>query len=73
LERLFGLRLMRVRLERYDEATGTWSHWHDAFRWEQVGGPDFGRSEVGRLIASVGLAVPGQGDDGQVWESPGQG
>lgn len=68
LERLFGLRLVRVRLERYDEATGTWGHWPDAWRWEQVGGPDLGCSEWGGLVESVGLSQPGQGDDGQPWE-----
>jgi hypothetical protein len=68
LERLFGLRLKRVPLERYDEATGTWGHWPDAYRWEQVGGPDPGRSAVGELVESVGLSQPGEGDEGQPWE-----
>ncbi|MFO0800483.1 MAG: hypothetical protein U0804_23695 [Gemmataceae bacterium] len=68
LERLFGMRLLRVRLERYDEATGTWGHWPNAWRWEQVGDPDFGRSEWGSLIERIGLSQPGHGDDGQPWE-----
>jgi hypothetical protein len=68
LERLFGLKLVRVRLERYDEATGTWGHWPNAWRWEQVSGPDLTRSAVGELVESVGLSQPGQGDDGQPWE-----
>ena len=68
LERLFGVRLKRVRLERYDEAAGTWGHWPNAWRWEQVGGPEPGRSEIGELVESVGLSQPGQGDEGQPWE-----
>jgi hypothetical protein len=68
LERLFGMRLKRVRLERYDEASGTWGHWPNAWRWEQVGGPDLGCSAVASLIESIGLSQPGQGDNGQSWE-----
>jgi hypothetical protein len=68
LGRLFGLQLKRVRLERYEEATGTWGHWPNAWRWEQVGGPDLDCSALGNLVESVGLSQPGQGDDGQPWE-----
>ena len=62
------MQLKRVRLERYEEATRTWGHWPNAWRWEQVGGPDLGRSDVARLVESIGLSQPGQGDDGQQWE-----
>lgn len=68
LERLFGVRLVRVRLERFDEATGAWGHWPNAWRWEQVGRPEPGRSEIGELVETVDLSQPGQGDDGQPWE-----
>jgi hypothetical protein len=68
LERLFGMQLKRVRLERYDEVTGTWGHWPNAWRWEQVGGPDLGCSALASMIRSIGLSQPGQGDDGQPWE-----
>ena len=68
LERLFGVRLVRVRLERYDKAAGTLGHWPNAWRWEQVGGPEPGRSEIGTLVETVGLSQPGQGDDGQPWD-----
>jgi hypothetical protein len=68
LERLFGMRLARVMLERYDEVTCAWSHWPNAWRWELVGGPDLGASEVARLVETIGLSQPGQGDDGQPWE-----
>lgn len=68
LERLFGLKLIRVRLERYDETTGTWGHWPNAWRWAQVGDPDFGRSDLGALVESASLSQPGLHDDGQPWE-----
>jgi hypothetical protein len=67
LERLFGMRLKRVPRERYDEATATWGHWPNAYRWEQVGGPDLNCSELGQLAETVGLSQPGQGDYGQPW------
>src|SRR5262245_50836052 len=68
LERLFGLRIERVPLERYDEATGTWGHFPDVYRWEEVDGPDLGRSAVAELVEIVGLSQPGHGDNGQAWE-----
>ena len=68
LQRLFGMRLKRVRLERHDEATGNWGRWPNAWRWEQVGGLDLGCSEFARLVESVGLSQPGKGDHGQPWE-----
>jgi hypothetical protein len=68
LERLFGMRLKRVRLERYDEGTGTWGHWPNGWWWEQVSDPDLRCSEVADLIENIGLSQPGQGDYGQPWE-----
>ena len=68
LERLFEWRLKRMRLERYDEATGTWGHWPDAYRWEETSSPDLSRSELGGLIQSIELSQPGADDSGQWWE-----
>ena len=60
--------VLLTRLERYDEATCTWGHWPNAWRWEQVRGPDLCCSEVASLVESIDLSQPGQGDDGQPWE-----
>jgi hypothetical protein len=68
LKRLFGMQLERVRLERYDEATCTWGHWPNAWRWEVTAGPDLKFSDVACLVKSIGLSQPGQGDYGQPWE-----
>jgi DNA-binding transcriptional LysR family regulator len=68
LERLFGMQLKRVRLEKYDEGTGTWGHWPNAWRWEQVSDPDLGFSEVAQLIETICLSQPGQGDYCQPWD-----
>jgi len=68
LERLFGWRLKRVPLPRYDEETGRWDHFPDSYLWAEVNTPDLARSEVGSFIESIGLSQPGQDDVGQWWE-----
>lgn len=68
LERLFGWRLARVPLERYDEATGEWGTRPDAYRWEEMGGPEFFPPTVADLVHSMGITQPGGNDDGQWYE-----
>ncbi len=46
LERLFGFRLVRVHLDQFDEATRAWGHWLNAYRWEQVGGPNHEAAQI---------------------------
>jgi hypothetical protein len=65
LERLFGWRLKRVPLERYDKATGTWSHWTDCYRWEEINQPVLDHAGLGEMIESIGMSQPGADDDGQ--------
>jgi hypothetical protein len=67
LERLFGWRLKRVPLERYDVATGAWGHWPDVYRWEEVCRPELDRSDAGSLMESIEMSQPGADDNGQWW------
>lgn len=66
LERLFGWRLKRVPLERYDERTKTWGHWPDVYRWAEVSPVE--RYPVDGIIQSIGMSQPGADDDGQWYE-----
>ena len=68
LERLFGWRLIRVPLDRYDEATGTWGKWPNAFRWEELNSPEHLPPSVAALVQSIGISQPGADDDGQWYE-----
>jgi hypothetical protein len=67
LERLFGWRLARVPLERYDEASGTWGTWENAFRWEEIVRPQRYPDGIEELIDSIGITQPGADDQGQPW------
>jgi hypothetical protein len=66
LERLFGWRLKRVPLPKYDEATKTWGYWQDVYMWEEVSPPE--RYPVDGMIQSIGMSQPGADDDGQWYE-----
>ena len=68
LERLFGWRLTRVPLERYDDATGTWGTWPDTYRWEELNQPERFPPAVAGVIQSIGISQPGTNDDGQWYE-----
>ena len=68
LARLFEWHLKRVPLERYDEASNTWGHWPNLFRWEEVDAPNLAHCELGSLIESIGMSQPGPDDNGQWWE-----
>jgi hypothetical protein len=68
LERLFGWRLVRVPLERYDEATGAWGTWPDTYYWTELNEPQAFPESVAALIASIGSTQPGADDDGQWYE-----
>lgn len=68
LERLFGWKLIRVPLEKYDEATGTWGVWEDYYRWEEVNQPTHYPPEIKDLIRSIGFSQPGGDDQGQWYE-----
>jgi hypothetical protein len=68
LERLFGWRFVRVPLERYDDAAGTWGRFPDAFRWEELNVPERFPPSVADVVASIGCSQPGADDDGQWWE-----
>jgi hypothetical protein len=65
LELLFGWRLIRVPLERFDDATKTWGHWSDTFRWAESQPLQRYPAEVAGLIASIGYSQPGADDEGQ--------
>jgi hypothetical protein len=66
LERLFGWRIKRAPLERYDNDSKTWSHWPDIYRWEEISRPAC--YPVEGVIESIGLSQPGADDDGQWYE-----
>jgi len=66
LERLFGWRLKRVPLPRYDEATKTWGHWPDTYLWEEVS--PVVRYPIEGIIHSIGMSQPGTDDNGQWYE-----
>ena len=68
LERLFGWRLVRVPLERHDEATGEWGTWPDVYRWEEVAGPAFFPPAVAEALQGISLTQPGADDHGQWYE-----
>lgn len=68
LERVFGIKLERVQLKRYDETTKTWGYWSDTWTWKQISGPDLELSDLSRLVEEIGLSQPGQGDGGQPCE-----
>ena len=68
LESLFGWILIRVPLERFDEATATWGHWPDFYRWEESQPVQRYPQEVAGLIARLGCSQPGAEDDGQWYE-----
>lgn len=65
LERLLGWRHVRVALERYDEASGRWSLWPDAFRWQEQNEPRVDRFPLAGVIRSIGTTQPGGDDEGQ--------
>jgi hypothetical protein len=66
LERLFGWRIKRVPLERYDEDSKTWGHWPDTYRWGEETPPT--RHPVTGVIEEIGLSQPGADDVGQWYE-----
>jgi hypothetical protein len=65
LERLFAWQLIRVPLERYDEATGIWDTWPDTYYWKELNEPQAFPAPVAALIASIGCTQPGADDNGQ--------
>ncbi|WP_331054419.1 hypothetical protein [Longimicrobium sp.] len=65
LDRLLGWRLVRVPLERYDEAGGVWTTWPDAFRWQETNDPRLDRFPLAGLIESIEITQPGAYDAGQ--------
>jgi hypothetical protein len=67
LERLFQWRIVRVPLERYDDATKTWSTWPRTFRWNETTAPKIPES-LAQVIAAIGLTQPGANDDGQWYD-----
>jgi hypothetical protein len=67
LQRLFSWRLSRVPLERYDEATGSWSTWPGIYRWEELNEPHLPPTLV-EVVESIGLTQPGTDDHGQYYE-----
>jgi len=71
LGRVFAWHLKRVPLERYDKARGSWDYSPDTYRWGVTSGPELGQSELGRLIADIGLSQPGGGDYCQWWPTTG--
>lgn len=66
-ERLFGWRIVRVPLERFDEATGEWGVWENYFRWDDGAGPQRYPDGWAEMIADVGTTQPGADDQGQPW------
>jgi len=66
LERLFGWRLKRVPLPKYDERTKTWGQWPNIYYWEEV--VPVQRYPVEGVIKSIGMSQPGADDDGQWYE-----
>lgn len=69
LGRVFAWHLKRLPLERYDKATGSSDYSPDTYRWDVTSGPELSQSELGRLIADIGLSQPGGGDDGRWWHT----
>jgi len=67
LERLFGWRLARVPMERYDEAAGRWGTWDHVHRWQEMNRPQHFPAEIGERIESIWLTQPGADDDGEPW------
>ena len=68
LERLFGWRLVRVPLERFDESSGDWGTWPDTFRWEEVGQIERMPPPLVDVVKSISISQPGHGDEGQWYE-----
>jgi len=69
LENLFGWRLKRVPLERWDEETKSWiGHWPNFFRWEEVVPVQFFPPSVANQVVSICMSQPGADDDGQWYE-----
>lgn len=66
LERLFGWRLQRIPLPKYDEDTKTWGHWPNVYYWGEVSPVQ--RYPVDGIILSIGMSQPGTDDDGQWYE-----
>jgi hypothetical protein len=66
LERLFGWRLKRVPLPRFDEQTRTWGHWPNVYEWAEISPPV--RHPIEGIIKSIGTSQPGSGDNGQWYE-----
>jgi hypothetical protein len=66
LERLFGWKLRRVPLPKYDEVTKSWGHWPDVYCWEEVS-PVI-RFPFQGVIRSIVMSQPGTDDDGQWYE-----
>jgi hypothetical protein len=56
LERLFDWRLVRVPLERYEDATGTWSVRPDFFGWEETNRPERFPEQIAALIEDIGIS-----------------
>lgn len=69
MERLFGWRITRVPLERYEETAGTWGVSDAYFRWDDAGGPLRYPDGIAELIDDISTTQPGAHDDGQPWPS----
>jgi hypothetical protein len=66
LERLFGWKLKRMPLERYDERTKAWGYWPDQFRWDEITPPQ--THPLPGVIESIVMVQPGADDNGQWYE-----
>ena len=61
-------RLVRVPLERYDEATGTWGTWPDVYRWDVLNEPERFPPAIAGVLEGISVSEPGTDDDGQWYE-----
>jgi hypothetical protein len=66
LERLFGWRLRRARLPRWDQVKGVYDGYHeDAFCWEEECSPQHYPAGLEGRIEAMSLSQPGTNDNGQ--------
>ena len=69
LDRLFGWRIRRVNLDRWNAETARYEGvWSDAFRWEELSAPCRYPPAVAGRIRAMGLTQPGASDNGKADE-----
>jgi hypothetical protein len=65
LERMFGWRLVRVPLERWNSELKKYDGvCEDYFRWEALNQPQFYPANLVGKISSIGISSPGTNDNG---------